>query len=158
MGLVSIGQHFYAHMRALQSQRRGNRQVRQRRAWGLESLAGRQTSLTRSDACKPCVEALEDRRLLSGLANTPWPMYGMNAQHTGDSPYVGPQTGAVAFMVEGSIIGQNGLIGPGGSMSFDGARQSQNPNQGYFPAVADDGTIYTASDSGLLYAVNPTQP
>jgi outer membrane protein assembly factor BamB len=61
-------------------------------------------------------------------------------------------------MVEGRIIGQNGLIGPGGSMSFDGALQSQNPNQGYFPAVADDGTIYTASDSGLLYAVNPTQP
>jgi outer membrane protein assembly factor BamB len=93
----------------------------------------------------------------TALANTPWPMYGMNAQHTGDSPYVGPQTGTVAFNVEGSIIGPAGLIG-GSLVNFDGSLQSSYPSGGYFPAVAGDGTIYTASEGGTLFAANPNVP
>jgi outer membrane protein assembly factor BamB len=108
---------------------------------------------------QPSLEALEDRTVPSGLANTPWPMYGMNAQHTGDSPYVGPQTGAVAFNVEGNIVGPAGLIGGNKLVNFDGSLQSTYSGGG-FPAVADDGTIYTATDSvpGQLIAANPNLP
>lgn len=109
------------------------------------------------NAAKLGVEDLERRDVPSGLANTPWPMYGMNAQHTGDSPYSGPQNGSVAYMVEGSIIGPNGLISSRTSSNFDGSLQSMNPSGGWFPAVSADGTIYTPSDEGLLFAVNPNQ-
>jgi outer membrane protein assembly factor BamB len=117
-----------------------------------------QLSRRRLDKARLELMLLEGRDVPSGLAPTPWPMYGMNAQHTGDSPYTGPQNGTVAFNTDGDIIGASGLISSGASLGFDGSLQSANPNGGYFPAVADDGTIYTASDSGVLYAVNPTQP
>src|SRR5262245_28417734 len=103
------------------------------------------------------LEPLEARDVPAGPANTPWPMLGMNAQHTGDSPYVGPQTGAVSHDVEANVIGPNGLVHWAVSSNYDGSLQSHNPSGGGFPSVDDDGTIYTASDSGLLYAVNPTQ-
>jgi outer membrane protein assembly factor BamB len=103
-------------------------------------------------------DVLEDRTVPAGPADTPWPTFGMNAQHTGDSPYVGPQTGAVAHDVEAAIIGPDGLISGGRLFNFDGSLQSMY--WGYtFPSAADDGTVYSVESSEKkLIASNPNLP
>ena len=60
-----------------------------------------------------------------------WPMFGRLANHTGQSPFVGPATNAVLF-------------------SFEVNRDVKSS-----PAVATDGTVYFGSDDNRVYAVNP---
>jgi len=69
-------------------------------------------------------------------ADTPWPMFQHDGQHTGRSPFVGPQSYALKceFPVSGEGTGS--------------------------PAIGTDGTLYipsgTVSDgAGFLYAMNP---
>jgi outer membrane protein assembly factor BamB len=64
------------------------------------------------------------------LANSPWPMYLHDPQHTGRSPYRGPQEGKVEWRFE-----------TGNSVYSS-------------PAIAPDGTMYFGSNDGHLYATN----
>ena len=73
----------------------------------------------------------------AGPANSPWPMFQHDAQHTGRSPYNGPTRLAEAWRAQ-----LNGV--PGG------------------PAIGEDGTIYVPTGAstvdlgqGSLYAINP---
>lgn len=63
---------------------------------------------------------------------TPWPGFGHDPEHTGSAPVRGPQTGAVRWTreLEGAVV-------PG-------------------PAIAKDGTVYAASNGGVLHALDPT--
>jgi outer membrane protein assembly factor BamB len=73
------------------------------------------------------------RDILPALANTAWPMFQHDLQHTGRSPYVGPQTANLKWI-----------------FTLDaGATNS--------PAMASDGTLYVCASNGgqRLYAVNP---
>lgn len=65
------------------------------------------------------------------LANSPWPMYLHDPQHTGRSQYRGPQQGKVEWMFE-----------TGNSVYSS-------------PAIASDGTICFGSHDGFFYAVWP---
>jgi outer membrane protein assembly factor BamB len=65
------------------------------------------------------------------LANSPWPMYLHDPQHTGRSPYRGPQEGKVEW-------------------------RFQTGNSVYSsPTISPDGTVYFGSHDGFFYAVNP---
>lgn len=66
-----------------------------------------------------------------GLADTPWPKLQKFSNNTGVSPYSGPQTGNVIwnFTTGGAITGS--------------------------PVIGADGTIYTGSADGKLYALYP---
>jgi len=106
------------------------------------------------------------------LADTPWPMFRHDAQHTGRSPFKGPQKlkkkwsinlGASAYSLP--AIGIDGTIYVGTNM---GKLYAVNPD-GTFKwsfttglgillsssAIGIDGTIYVASLGGNLYALNP---
>ncbi len=62
---------------------------------------------------------------------TPWPGFGHDARHSGSAPVRGPQSGALRWTrrLEGAVV-------PG-------------------PAVAKDGTVYAASNGGVLHALDP---
>ncbi|MDZ4826088.1 MAG: PQQ-binding-like beta-propeller repeat protein [Actinomycetota bacterium] len=64
-------------------------------------------------------------------ATAPWPMAGHDARHSGSSPALGPLTGRIRWerQLEGNVT-------PG-------------------PAVAADGTIFAASNAGVLHALDP---
>ncbi len=64
-------------------------------------------------------------------AQDDWFMVGHDRQHTGCSPFTGPDTPAVkwTFDLDGGIAGS--------------------------PVMAADGTIYAGSDHGIFYAINP---
>ncbi|MCK4736645.1 MAG: right-handed parallel beta-helix repeat-containing protein, partial [Methanophagales archaeon] len=65
----------------------------------------------------------------TGMSRSPWPMFQHDPQHTGRSPYVGPQTPNIKWI-------------------FNGVREAIHG-----PSVADDGTIYLAASK--LYAISP---
>ncbi|HWD25111.1 MAG TPA: PQQ-binding-like beta-propeller repeat protein [Acidimicrobiales bacterium] len=76
------------------------------------------------------------RTFLAGTASAatsaaPWPMALHDAEHSGTSTSVGPQSGTISWQRD---LGGN--ITPG-------------------PVVAADGTIYAASSLGVLHALNP---
>jgi outer membrane protein assembly factor BamB len=68
-----------------------------------------------------------------GLADTPWPMFQHDLQHTGCSPYVGPQTSNLVW-----------------TFTVDAG----HPNSA---VMASDGTLYVCAWNGgqRLYAINP---
>jgi len=71
--------------------------------------------------------------ILPALANSAWPMFQHDLQHTGRSPYVGPQAANLKW-----------------TFTLDaGATNS--------PAIASDGTLYVCASNGgqRLYAINP---
>lgn len=67
-----------------------------------------------------------------GLANSPWPLRLHDPQHTGRSPYAGPQTGTMEWRVDA------------GSEVYCS------------PAIDEDGTVYISTFSGSLIAVSST--
>ncbi|MCK4458492.1 MAG: PQQ-binding-like beta-propeller repeat protein, partial [Methanosarcinales archaeon] len=72
-----------------------------------------------------------------GLADTPWPMFGHDLQHTGVSPYIGVQEPTVKWSVQTS--------------TSSGGVSAQ-------PVIDSDGTIYigtVACNQGKFYAFNP---
>jgi len=99
------------------------------------SLAGKTSSGGRVDAAA-AFEAVDTTPEPVGLADSPWPMFHHDPQHTGRSPYEGPHELAIdwQFDVEGT---------PGS------------------PAIGEDGTIYLPTGQpnqdtqGFLYAINP---
>jgi outer membrane protein assembly factor BamB/PKD repeat protein len=68
----------------------------------------------------------------SGLADSPWPMFRQNLNHTGLSPY--------------DTSGNPGKL----KWSF-----TTGDNAYSSPAIGSDGTIYVGSDDNKLYAINP---
>jgi len=105
------------------------------------------------------------------LADTAWPMFGHDLQHTRRSPYVGAQTPTLQWAFEtgggvdsspaiaadgtiyvGSDDGKLYSISPDGTGSWEFAAGSAVRSS---PAIAADGTIYVGSDDHRLYAINP---
>jgi outer membrane protein assembly factor BamB len=70
-------------------------------------------------------------------ANSPWPQYGRDVQHTGWCPYIGPTQPGVKWRVE----------------------LETNPLAvlNSYPTIGTDGTIYygTGRDTGFLHAISP---
>jgi len=105
------------------------------------------------------------------LANTPWPMFHHDLQHTGQSPYLGAQTSHVKwFYTTGSGIDSSPAIGSDGIIyvgSYDNKLYAINPDGTQkwsypigtwifpSPAIDSDGTIYVGSGDTNLYAINP---
>jgi outer membrane protein assembly factor BamB len=105
------------------------------------------------------------------LAKTPWPMFRYDPQHTGRSPFKGPEIPNFQweFPTNGAIE-SSPAIGPDGTIyigSHDFHLYAFTPagvlkwkflTLGLIrssPAVAADGTIYVGSFDGNLYAVTP---
>ena len=112
---------------------------------------------------------------LAQLADSPWPMRGHDARHTGQSQYRGSQVDSLKWKFEtnGSIywsspaitsdgtvyVGScNGFsdnyiysINPDGSMKW---KFRTNGEVSSSPAIASDGSVYVGSDY-YLYAINP---
>lgn len=95
------------------------------------------------------------------LANTPWPMFQHDPQHTGRSPYAGPDTVAVAWtfetdeIVSAPTIGDDGTIyvltrskfialNPNGSAKWEYSFSRDIYPNGASTAVCSDGTIVTS--------------
>jgi len=109
-----------------------------------------------------------------GLANSPWPMFMHDPQHTGRSPYKGPQIGAVqwrfdatSFVYSSPVIDEDGTIYVGDhdgnfyAINQDGSLKWKYQTLGRIitsALISSDGTIYVAGGSltdlsaGLLYA------
>ncbi len=106
---------------------------------------------------------------VSGLANTPWPMFHHDIRHTGQSPYLGAQTNTVKWTyTAGDSVRSSPAIGSDGTIYFGahgGTLYAIDPNGDKkwsfntggpiqcSPAIASDGTIYVGSSD--LYAINP---
>ena len=106
------------------------------------------------------------------LADTPWPMFHHDLNHTGKSSYLGAQTGVEKwnFTTGNWIFWSSPAIDSDGTIyvgSSDHKLYAINPNgteKWSFntahdiyssPAIGSDGTIYVGSRIGNLYAINP---
>ena len=105
------------------------------------------------------------------LSDSPWPMFRQNPQHTGRSPYSGPESAYLKWsFTTGDYIPSSPTIGADGTIyvgSHDNNLYALNPNghkkwsfntSGFVissPAIGADGTIYVGSADNRLYAVNP---
>jgi outer membrane protein assembly factor BamB len=111
-------------------------------------------------------------------ADAPWPMEAHDLQHTGRSPYSGPQVPYLkwTYQADGAIV-RSPLIGSDGTIYFVARYQSFyaiNPDGTlkwsykltekyedfvtFSPALGKDGTIYVGShksEEGKLYALGP---
>lgn len=94
------------------------------------------TSILPAMAKNSSITATAVRAILPDLANSAWPMFQHDPQHTGRSPYVGPQTANLKWTFTLSE-------------DLNGYTNS--------PAIASDGTLYVCANNGgtHLYAVNP---
>ena len=109
-----------------------------------------------------------------GLADTPWPTFQENNNHTGQSNYTGPQTnntkwtyttsksipGSPAIGADGTIyIGSTDrklyAINPDGTLKWTFTTSNSYGKIEGSPTIGIDGTIYIADSSGSLYAINP---
>ena len=105
------------------------------------------------------------------LADTPWPMFRHDLNHTGLSPYIGSPDGVERWNFSTNVtvwsspaIGADGTIYVG---SFDSKLYAIYPNGSErwnfstgaevdsSPAIGADGTIYVGSDDHKLYAIYP---
>ena len=106
-------------------------------------------------------------------ADSPWPMFRQNPQHTGRSPYGCPAFGVAVYKwhrTTGDYVQSSPAIGADGTIyvgSYDKNLYAINPDgsQKWFfttggevvssPAIGADGTIYIGSYDHQLYAINP---
>ncbi len=107
----------------------------------------------------------------SGLADSPWPKFGQNAQSTGQSPYRGPDRPYLKWsFTTAECVYSSPAIGVDGTIYFgsndhklyainpDGSEKWSFTTQYYVdssPAIGADGTIYVGSYDRKLYAINP---
>ncbi len=104
-----------------------------------------------------------------GLGDTPWPMFLHDAQHTGRSPYRGPQEGKVEWLFDATRnVYSSPAIDAAGNIYFTALQgslfcvnpngttvwQAANPSGDSNPTIASDGTIYVFGDT-TLYAFAP---
>ncbi|MFC1944923.1 PQQ-binding-like beta-propeller repeat protein [Chloroflexota bacterium] len=106
-----------------------------------------------------------------GLADTPWPMFHHDPQHTGRSPFTGPIVPWLKWSFDtGTYVRSSPAIGSDGTIycgSFNGNLYAINPDGSLkwsfttrgpiesSPAIGSDGTIYVGSGDYKLYAINP---
>jgi uncharacterized repeat protein (TIGR01451 family) len=107
-----------------------------------------------------------------GLADSPWPMFRQNLNHTGVSPYdTSGNNGQLKWRFPtGSYIDSTPVIGSDNTIyigSADIKLYAINPNgseKWHFktdssivssPAISSEGTIYIGSVNGVFYAINP---
>jgi len=108
----------------------------------------------------------------SGLADSPWPMFRQNLNHTGQSPYdTSGNDGKLlwSFLTEGIVsssptIDADGVIyigsldnnlyaiNPDGTQKWNFTTGQQIHSS---PAIGSDGTIFVGSFDKNLYAINP---
>ena len=96
----------------------------------------------------------------TGTAQSPWPMFRGDAQHTGRSVYQGPQKPATRWSYKAGNIVRSAVVGGDGTIyvgSYDSTLYAINPDGtlnwsrktggriSSSPAVASDGTIYVGS-------------
>ena len=107
------------------------------------------------------------------LADSAWPMFHHDPQHTGRSPYNGPETPVLQWSYttggymgwSSSALATNGTIYVGTwngnelyALNPDGSEKwtFDTPDfVGNTPMIGADGTIYAGSDNGNFYAINP---
>jgi len=105
------------------------------------------------------------------LADSSWPMFQHDPQHTGGSPYVGPQTNNLKwkYTLGGSLsplaIGSDDTIYLGSTdgdlyaINTDGTPKWNYLTDSYIslssPAISLDGTICVGAFYGKLYVINP---
>jgi PKD repeat protein len=108
----------------------------------------------------------------AGLADTPWPKFGINAKNTGQSAYNGPQSnhtlwkyltqsyynyGSPAIGADGTIYTgsyDHGIwaLNPDGTLKWNITKGGQIISS---PAIGADGTLYLGSKNANLTALNP---
>ena len=105
------------------------------------------------------------------LADSPWPTFGGDSRHSGQSQFKGPESPYLKwkFKTENGIS-SSPVVGKEGEMyigSWDGYLYAINPDGSLrwrfytsdkinsTPTLSYDGTIYIDSRDGYLYAVNP---
>lgn len=101
-----------------------------------------------------------------GAANSAWPLYRHDLQHTGRSPYGGPSHPTIKWQYASGGSGSSPALGPDGTIyvglgtGLHALRPDGTVRWSYLaggnvksPAIAGDGTIYAGSDDGKVYAV-----
>jgi len=112
-----------------------------------------------------------NRPSAQGFADSPWPMYGHNPEHTHRGVQAPPATNVLKwkFQTNGEVyapsIGEDGTIYAGSydqhvyAINPDGTLKwkfvTDSPIYESTPAIGSDGTIYIGSLDKSLYAVNP---
>ncbi len=109
---------------------------------------------------------------IGGLADSPWPMFRQNSNHTGVSPYdasLNPGKLKWSFTT-GNRIGSSPAIDFDGTIyvgswdnkfyaiNSDGTEKWNFTTGGHVwssPAIGSDGTIYVGSNDNKFYAINP---
>jgi len=106
------------------------------------------------------------------LADTPWPIFHHDLQHTGRSPYLGAQTGPTKwYYPTGGAVRSSPAIGSDGTIyvgscdnklyaiwQVHGTKKwsyTAGSSISSSPAIGSDGTIYVGSCDNKLYAINP---
>jgi outer membrane protein assembly factor BamB len=134
-------------------------------------------ALSRAAAALACVAVLSTAAAASnaGLANSPWPVFGHDAQHTGRSEHDGPQNPRVLWKYRGDhrifstpSIGADGTIYLGhgrnplcaidpsdGSEIWCTTKNDGTSADRSSPAVAATGMIYIGGRDNDLWTVNP---
>jgi outer membrane protein assembly factor BamB len=121
----------------------------------------------------PFLQNVESASLSAGgLADSPWPMFRQNLNHTGLSPFDTSENLGIErwnFTTGGNIyssptIDSDGTIYIGSNdkklyaINPDGTEKWNLSTNLYItssPAIGLDGTIYVGSEDGKLYAINP---
>jgi len=119
----------------------------------------------------PLMVPATDETDADGLADSPWPMFGHDARHTGRSPFKGPEHPTLKWSLEigesdeaTPVIGKDGTIYIGShdrilnAVSPDGNLKWSFPTRSSIlrsAVLATDGTIYVGDVDGNLYAINP---
>jgi len=117
------------------------------------------------------VEVVGSAPASGGLAESAWPMFGMDLRHTRRSPYIGAQTNGLKWsFATGESVWSSAAIAEDGTVyigSFDDYLYAVNPDgtekwrfaTGSYvaggPAVGADGTVYFGSGDRNVYAANP---
>ncbi len=110
----------------------------------------------------------------AALADTPWPMFGHDLQHTGRSSYSGPKIpekkweydiGNIGAENISAAVGLDGAVYIGSyiddrlyAFETDGTVRWYYEIGGHVlstPAIGTDGVIYVTSDGDFLFAINP---
>ena len=123
-------------------------------------------------AINDLIYAIGPEHTFQGVSS-PWSMFHHDAQHTGRSPYVGPQDDTILWTYDiwtgGEVnsspaIDGNGTIYVGSedyklyTLNPNGALKWTYPTTGGIcssPAIGHDGTIYVGSRDHNLYAIKP---
>ena len=103
------------------------------------------------------------------VAGGPWPMFRHDLQHTGRSPFTGPENPVLKWSyTTGDTVKSSPAIGSDGTIyvgSYDENLYAINPNGSLkwsfttvggvhsSPAIGSDGTIYVGSDDDKLFAI-----